>query len=298
MTVFAQALNFIVLVFLLQRFLYRPIVGAMRHRQERIARQVEEARQAQAEAGASRDRYDALRARLDADREAEMERARAAAAQWAADQRELARQEVELQQQRWTGALAAEQERFWRDFEGRVAREVYSTAQEVLGELAGVRLDERIRERFLEQLADLSGDDAEQLAGLIAGGGAGGIGPRAEVEVSSAHELDGEYREQVTSSVEALLGGEVELTFVERPELLAGIELRGIGWKIGWSLRGYIDAMNRRISGHVAAVMESAAASAGQEAGGRDGTVSAGFDPDGGAAVDDGASAHGPEGRR
>jgi F-type H+-transporting ATPase subunit b len=274
LTVVAQAVNFIVLVFLLQRFLYGPIVNAMKQRQERIIGQVEEAKRAEAEAQASRDRYESLRASLDAARETEMAEARAEASRWTAEQRQGARREVEAQQHRWLDALTGEQERFWREFEERVVGEVYDTAEHVVSDLAGITLDERIRERFLEQLAGLEAEDVARLAELAGGigsagsvGGTGGIGgvggavgSTRQAEVLSVRELDGRYQEQVLQSVQRLLGGQVTVNFALRPELLAGIELRGNGWKIGWSLRGYIESMSRRIKAHVASVASTPAA--------------------------------------
>ena len=49
-TVVAQVINFLILVWLLQRFLYKPIVNAMQTREERIASQLRDAEKQKAEA--------------------------------------------------------------------------------------------------------------------------------------------------------------------------------------------------------------------------------------------------------
>lgn len=49
-TVAAQAVNFLVLVWLLKRFLYKPILGAMDAREQRIASQLRQAEAEKAEA--------------------------------------------------------------------------------------------------------------------------------------------------------------------------------------------------------------------------------------------------------
>lgn len=281
LTVAAQAINFIVLVWLLQRFLYRPIVRAMRQRKERVEQQTAAARRAEAEAAAARERYERLRTELAAAREAELARARAAAEQYAAERREQARREVEATQHAWMESLAREQERFWQEFEDRVAREVLDTAEQVLADLAGASLDEQIRLRFLEQLdaaglaaaADLAPADRGPIglaAALKDGGGAGcaGEGPEAaQVQVLSAQELPKDYREQVLSVVRRLAGKEdLAVGFARRPELLAGVELRGSGWKTGWSLRGYMDAMRGQIDFHITGATSAGAARSGDSA--------------------------------
>ena len=50
LTVAAQIVNFLVLVWLLQRFLYKPITNAMRRREERIEERLSEAKSARTEA--------------------------------------------------------------------------------------------------------------------------------------------------------------------------------------------------------------------------------------------------------
>ena len=46
-TVAAQVVNFLILLYLLKRFLYRPILGAMEERERRIASAMEEATKAE-----------------------------------------------------------------------------------------------------------------------------------------------------------------------------------------------------------------------------------------------------------
>ncbi len=57
-TVGAQALNFIVLVWLLKRFLYKPILQAVDAREKRIAKELADARAKMAEAEKLRDEFE------------------------------------------------------------------------------------------------------------------------------------------------------------------------------------------------------------------------------------------------
>ena len=66
LTVAAQIVNFLVLVWLLQRFLYRPITTAMRRREERIETLLAEAREARETAEAEERRLEEKEADLDA----------------------------------------------------------------------------------------------------------------------------------------------------------------------------------------------------------------------------------------
>jgi F-type H+-transporting ATPase subunit b len=58
-TVGAQALNFIILVWLLKRFLYKPILDAIDAREKRIAAELADADKKKAEAQKERDEFPA-----------------------------------------------------------------------------------------------------------------------------------------------------------------------------------------------------------------------------------------------
>ena len=68
-TVSAQAINFLILVWLLKRFLYRPVLAAIDAREKRIAQQLESAAKQQAEARAERDDFQRRSNALDQERE-------------------------------------------------------------------------------------------------------------------------------------------------------------------------------------------------------------------------------------
>jgi len=255
-TVVAQAINFLVLVYLLARFLYRPITQEVEQRQEMIERQAAQAREAEEAARESERHYQALRDELSAARRAKLDEAEEEAARWAAEFKAKARAEVEQLQQRWQDALARDQESFWQDFEAKLAREIYQTVVQAVADLSGgTDLDALIRGAFLERLASLSSEDKDRLQSLAGGessqGAGGARGGSQPVEVLSAHELDAAYRERIVAAVRGLLGEDKEVSFVRRESLLAGVELRGPGWKTGWSVLGYIEKLRDRLDGHV-----------------------------------------------
>ena len=69
-TVGAQALNFLILVFLMRRFLYKPILHAIDEREKRIAAELANADAKMAEAQKERDDYQQKNEELDQQRAA------------------------------------------------------------------------------------------------------------------------------------------------------------------------------------------------------------------------------------
>jgi F-type H+-transporting ATPase subunit b len=64
-TVTAQIFNFLVLVYLLKRFLYKPIVRAMDERERRIASRLEEAEKREEAARQEQDQYEEKKREID-----------------------------------------------------------------------------------------------------------------------------------------------------------------------------------------------------------------------------------------
>src|SRR5476649_2079368 len=75
-TVGAQALNFLILVWLLKRFLYRPVRGAIDAREKRIAAELADADARKAEAQRERDDFQGKNKAFDEQRAALLAQAR------------------------------------------------------------------------------------------------------------------------------------------------------------------------------------------------------------------------------
>jgi len=75
-TVFAQVVNFIILVWLLKRFLYRPILDAIDAREQRIAKELADADAKKHEAQNERDEFQHKNEEFDRQRAALMDMAK------------------------------------------------------------------------------------------------------------------------------------------------------------------------------------------------------------------------------
>ncbi len=74
-TVFAQAINFLILVWLLKRFLYKPILHAIDEREKRVATQLAQAEAKVAEAQSKRDDFEHKNEAFDKERAALLKKA-------------------------------------------------------------------------------------------------------------------------------------------------------------------------------------------------------------------------------
>lgn len=226
----AQAVNFLILLWLLRRYLYRPVVATMAARRKRIERQLEEARRLREEAEALKRQYEARLARVAEEERRLLEEVKERVEAERQRLLEAARKEVEEKRQAWLEALSEEQERFWREMEKRFVEALLQIARKAFMELAGMRLEEAIVTAFLEKI----GQKGEALKAA------------REIRIATSFPLDPPLRQRI----ELLLRNsnpKASIRFEQDPELICGIELEASGYLWSWSLKGYLEALREEL---------------------------------------------------
>ncbi len=230
-TTFAlEIINFLVLVWILQRFLYKPVMSAIAARKAAIEKTLADAQVGQADAQALKQQYESrmaewahekAQARTRLQEELDAERARMMTALLASldQEREKARaleqrRAVEMRQRLEQAALA-EGGRF-------VAR--------LLSRIAGVEVEEKIRGVLLEDLPRLADPELRKLRAACQEAG-------GKIEISSGYPLAAEQRNSLVQTLSGLMVRSVACDFIQNKELMAGLRI-GIGpWVLRCNLR-------------------------------------------------------------
>ena len=230
-TTFAlEIINFLALIWILKRFLYRPVLATLAERRAGIEGSLNEARATEARAAALQRQFES--------RLADWEREKAAArsqfdAQMAAEharQMEALDRDLAAERQRSAARDAHRQETQQRELASQSGALARQFASALLARLAGPEIEGRLVAIFVEELSALP---EERLEPLRAGPNGHGQGV-----LSSAHPLSEEQRRQISGAVDARLGKLVHLDFVEDSELLAGVRLSLGAWQLDLSLAG------------------------------------------------------------
>lgn len=251
-TLFAQIVNFLILILLLKRFLYRPIVRTMDERERRIGASLEEAELRESESRREAAVCHAERQEIEDQRGEMLSKAQEEAEAWRRDLIQQARAEVEERQLRWHQAIEREKESFLRDLRQRAGAQVYEIAHRALADLATVELEHHIIDTFLERLpsSEKPGIGTFRTPGSEAMETAERQGnvSRPEAVICTAFAIDEETRERVKKAVRECLTGDYSLRFEESPDLICGIELRAGGQAAAWSLRDYLETLDEKMS--------------------------------------------------
>lgn len=235
-TVSAQALNFLILVWLMKRLLYRPILRAIDAREQRIADEMTRASAAMAQAEAEREQLHAQNQALAAQRSHLLEQAAQAAAEERSRLQEKALRDVaslrELREQAMARDLDAMSESIGR----RVQEEVFAIARKALADLAGTDLEERIAGVFIRRIEGLDDQSRGKLAAQLRDA-------PDNILIWSAFELPAEQRGRIENALVQLAGAPLQARFGMRPGLIGGIELDASGSRISWTIEDYLSTM-------------------------------------------------------
>ena len=237
----AQIVNFLILVLLLKRFLYGPIVKAMAAREEKIASQLAAARQKRQDA---EEEEASLRQKIRSIEDQRQEMlARAEEEAQAAKQKLFAqaREEVAQVRQKWAESVKWQKEAFLVNLKQRLVQEIFAISRRVLQELGNLEVEQRLLEVFLERLRQLAPAEQQALQDSLKEAG-------GELSVTTAFPLTPATQEKITGEVRELFGSGLALRFSTSTELLAGIEMLTSSRKIAWSLGNYLDNLEEDLS--------------------------------------------------
>jgi F-type H+-transporting ATPase subunit b len=240
-TVGAQALNFIILIWLMKRFLYKPILHAVDAREKRIAAELADADAKRADAKKERDdflhkneEFDGQRAALlkKATDEARVERERLLdEARQAADSVSVKRQE----------SLRSDAGNLNQAITRRAQQEVFAITRKALTDLATTSLEERMGEVFTRRLREMNGQAKVALGQAVKSASEPTL-------VRSAFELPPEQRATIQNALNETFSSDLRLRFEVAPDLISGIELSAKGQKVAWSIGDYLASLERNVT--------------------------------------------------
>ena len=257
----AQLLNFILLLWLLKRFLYKPILDAIAAREKRISAELANAAEVRSEAQQQSERFQHKNEEIERQRTALLEKAQQDAQLEYQRLVEEAREASDAFGRKRIQALQNSVENLNQSIAGRVQREVFAISRKILAELASESLEERMTATFITHLRAL---EAEQKSSLTAV-----IGSNGPLLVRSAFELPQPQRDAIQSALEEICAADIDVRFETEPELVSGIELLASGHKLAWSISDYLDDLQKCVTEIMPANPGDRQYSAGDEADGK-----------------------------
>jgi F-type H+-transporting ATPase subunit b len=252
-TVGAQMLNFLILVWLMKRFLYRPILHAIDAREKLIAKELADANGKKVQAQKDRDEFQ--------HKNEEFEQQRAALLKTAKDEANAERQRLLEEARKSAEALNAKQMETLRteasnlsqSISLRTEQEVFAIARKILIELATKSLEEQMTEVFTCRLREVGGKTKDELGKAL-------TTATDPALVRSAFGLPPEQQATIQKALNETFSGVIRIRFEIAPDLISGIELSTNGQKIAWSVSDYLSSLELGVNELLSKKAESAPA--------------------------------------
>lgn len=239
-TVIAQIANFLVLVWLLKRFLYRPILDGIDAREAEIARRMAEAGEAEKKAQAAEAEFRQQKKQLFSDQDAMVKQA----LRESEDQRDNiladARARLEQEQQDWQKYLERERRKFTAKLQRAGEETLLELTRKALRDLADESLEEAIVRHVSARLRPMASELSDA------------AGNSKEAIATTRDPLPEPAQALLRADIKGLLS-DINLRFETDPQQAPGLVLRVGGAQVAWTVDSYTDEFDALLSERMAA---------------------------------------------
>ena len=249
-TVGAQVLNFIVLVWLLKRFLYKPVLNAIDAREKRVAAELAAAELQMTEMKKSRDELQAKGNTFDEERSALLAKAILGAQMEAERLLGNARQAADAVTLQRNAALHSETARLSVELSRLAAAESINIARAALKDLAGADLEARICEVFARRLRAIDSSTKESLGVSLKS-------PTGKPVVRSSFELSSCDAIAIQTALNETFSADIHLRFETSSNVIGGIELSAGGERLSWTITDYLKTLEGKVAALLSAESDS-----------------------------------------
>jgi F-type H+-transporting ATPase subunit b len=240
-TVIAQAINFLILVWLLKRFLYKPILKAIDEREKKIAAQIKDADDRKA--GAVKEQVDFKKRNddFDAQKKALMDKAVADSNAQRDKLLEDAKNQANTLRSNLEKAIKEKQESDALASAAKTQEQVFTITKKALKEMASSSLEEQSVNTFIKRLHELNDDEKQKFITAFKSN-------TNTILVRSAFDLPAPQQSAMTDAVNETLGTKTTLQFTTTPDLISGIELTTNGYKLAWSFNEFLQSLQNNMA--------------------------------------------------
>ena len=239
-TIIAQVFNFLILVWLMKHFLYKPILNAIDAREKRIADELASADKKKAEAQKESDEFK--------HKNEEFDKQRAALLSKATQDAQTERQKLMDEARIAADVLSAKRQESLRNdtknlnqaISLRTQQEVFAIARKTLRDLSTTTLEECMTGVFIRRLQGMDSQTKNGLLNVLKTSSQSGT-------VRSAFDLAEGQRAAIQNALNVSFSADIHLKFETTPDLIGGIEFTSNGQRLAWSIADYLKSLEKGV---------------------------------------------------
>lgn len=216
-TFLLEIVNFLVLVWILQHFFYRPVRQAIDRRQQAIEKSLAEARAAHAEADTLKAQYESRLSDWEAVKQTAQGKLQAEIAEEKKWKMETFLESLEAQKEKSRALEEKRQADILRKNEQTAMQQAAQFAAKFLARVSNQNTNDRLAEIFVADLSNLPEEKRAELQRACTA--------NPYIHVISAFSLGKQQQEAVTQSLDNMAGKKLSYAFSIDPQVIAGIRV-------------------------------------------------------------------------
>lgn len=235
-TVIAQLVNFLILVWLLKRFLYKPVLDAIDKRKKKIASRLEDAATQKAEAEKERQVFLQKNEDFDNERAAKMSTVHEDANSEKQRLIEEVRKETAELRSKYEDLFMQQKVEMAQTLKRKTKQEVFAIVEKMLGDLANGTMEEQIVKVFIKKVSDLDKENSSKLKNAL-------TNYQKPIIIKSAFDLSSTSKLELEEVIEKTAGQQNTFQYQLEADLFGGIEISTETYQLSWNIESYLDLL-------------------------------------------------------
>ena len=234
-TLVAQIINLIILLFLLRKFLYLPVLKAVEARQAAIAEELKAAEDARENARQAEEKSVRNMRKLEAQKQKILLKAGEDAEKLAAELSAKAVEEYKSAQQQWLNKMSAEQSNFEQTMQKAVAEQFNRFTRKAFEQIADADIDALAAKKLMVKIAELPEEVNAEYAVSFS--------HKKNIHIKSAHELSAKIKTQLEDYLHKTwhLRKDAQFIYEVQPELYGGLCIEADEQLVAWNFAAYLN---------------------------------------------------------
>ncbi|MBR6411949.1 MAG: F0F1 ATP synthase subunit delta [Alphaproteobacteria bacterium] len=245
-TFFAQIINLFLLVWLLKKFLYRPILSAIEKRQAYIEDKVKKADEAVKSAQKQEEKLNKQVRQWEKDKQKRLDELDTELEAYRREERTAIEREARDLRQKMQDALNRESASMQLEIRDMMAGNFLNLSQKVLTDLSRLAPMEQAVTLFRKKVSDLPKADVKSIRDVLK--------KKNQIIISSSAELTEKEQKSLSSFLKEQFG-ESAISYRVQPDLILGIEALIGETVLEWNLKSYLDHFEGNLNAALAGLI-------------------------------------------
>ena len=234
----AQIINFLILVWLLKKLLFRPIISAMESREQGLASRLQQVETQNSEAQVLKKQYEKHLQQLQIEKDQVLSQARQQVETEKTELLQRLSEEIQQKRTQFDAEMRQQQQDLGQLISQTIAEKSLILSQKVLSRLADQTLEQQIIKHFLQHLTDLPEDEQTSIRRVMIKGN--------PATISTHFEPDKATRQQIQNWFDSF-APDSRLLFEQRDYLVCGIALEVGGRSWEWNVDRYLTELGTEL---------------------------------------------------